>query len=224
MPPFRRFWPYYTLIVIIALGLGLAFYHAFRVAQSDQCAAFILASGVVVAFVSILATSLSTWRSSRIQQTFSAVQTLRTDREYLINALRVEAQKGVTLGKPLTPELITEFKTGAKSSDVDKPSFGQASRFVLNQYEFIAAAARLGQLDEEMLRNSIRAAFGTLVQTFAPVIRERRLRHPETMSNLVWLYQRFYPDRGTDLGPPPILVSLLWRKLGWFFGTRPLGC
>ncbi|MEM6312099.1 MAG: hypothetical protein AAF754_18890 [Pseudomonadota bacterium] len=222
MPPIRRFWPYYLGLAAIVLGLIWVGQLVFIAEPKPQQTAYVLAAGVVVALISIVATSVSSWRSMRVQQTFTALQTLRTDREYLINALRVEAEPGLVFGVPLNSALQTKFRDEKPSKNVDNPSFGQAARFLLNQYEFIAAAARLGQLDEEMLRNTIKSGFGSLVKTFAPVIAVRREGHPDSMANIVWLYRRLYQDHALDLGPPPEFQNPMHQNLGKVLGVVPL--
>lgn len=173
---------------------------AYTTSADQSPNAIVLFSGVVIAFGSIIASSLSQWRNLRIQQTFLALQTLRTDREYLINALKVE-ESITALGLELTDAEIARFHAPASESSVDNPSFSQASRFLLNQYEFIAAACRRGLMDEKLLRETVKNGFCNVVRTYRPLIKERRDGRPESLANLVWLYRRFEDGSPIDLGP-----------------------
>lgn len=214
---------YYMGLAGIAAGLFYVWQLVEREAAPEPIppTAFILFAGVVVALISIVATNISQWRAMRVQQTFAALQTLRTDREYLINALKVEAVLGGTLGEPLSPEKVNLFLYEPPSADVQHPSFSQAARFLLNQYEFIAAATRQGLMDEEMLRNTTRSGFCSLVRTFSPVIAARRRNHPDSLANLIWLYRRMSGDDRLPLGPRPRFVAAGWLRLGRLIGIVP---
>ena len=175
---------------------------------------------MVVAFVSIVASYLSQWRSLRSQHTFQALQTLRTDREYLINALKVEATLK-DLGREMTATEISWFHNPVPQTSVDKPSFSQASRFLLNQYEFMAAACRQGMLDETMLALTTKSVLCGLVRSYRPIIEQRRAHHPESLANLVWLYRRLSKDRKLELGPAIPMQNGLLKTLGTFLRILP---
>lgn len=178
----------------------------------------VLLTGVFIAFLSILASNLSQWRSVRVQQTFQALQTLRTDREYLTNAFVME-QTISEFGKELKQSEIDLFHNQQGVFSVDNPSFSQASRFILNQYEFIAAACKQGLLDEVMLAETMRGPFIGVIKTYRPIIEDRRNKVPASLENLVWLYRRFTGDYNLELGPPLPTKGYFSKRFGKLIGV-----
>ena len=86
MPPLSRYWFSYLLacLAIAALGGLGAFLLTARATLEPPVYVFFV--GVLVATLSIFATLWSQWKTSKVQHTLAALQTLRTDREYLIHA------------------------------------------------------------------------------------------------------------------------------------------
>ena len=209
-PPLHRFWPSYLVTIITFIAL-FCLGHKIFTAKPDSDPALpidyvsdptvlIVYVGVWIAFISILSSSWSHWRSSSVQHAMSALQTLRTDREYLINAfvLKVELPD---FGQPLNDEMYQRFLDTSEPSSIDQPSFSDASRFVLNQYEFLAAAARQGAVDQELLKETIKSVLSGLVHTYQPAIIVLRKKNKNTYRNLIWLYRKQTGDSALDLGP-----------------------
>lgn len=197
MPPFRQFWLVYFLFAVVFLSLLIGGWFLAsseapaesQIAQSKE-RLLVLFGGVVVAAVAILANAWSQWRSNAVAHAMSALQTLRTDREYLINAYVVRQGVGGTVGKPLSREALQAFDNTQANSCIAEPSFRDASLFVLNQYEFLAAAIRSGAADYHLVRSTMRGPIISLVDTYAPAIRTLRAHNPRSMENLLWLYRR----------------------------------
>ena len=203
-PPLHRFWPSYLVTIAIFIALTCLGIKLFCDACAPEGAVYVLYSGVWVAYVSILSSSWSQWRSSSVQQAMSALQALRTDREYLINAAVVKKEfPTLSDPKPMNKSQKKRFLNPPKDeiSTVDKPSFADASGFVLNQYEFLAAAARQGAVDEELLKETITGVLRGIVVTYSPAIAQLRQKNASTFQNLVWLYREFSDDHTTPLGP-----------------------
>jgi hypothetical protein len=203
MPPLARYWFAY-LLVLVALGTLAAlgwflFLNAGSLHQNPT--ALFIYGGVWVAVLSFTASTWSQWKTASIQHAMGSLQALRTDKEYLINSGMVTARTAV--GTPLSEtEVETLLAERVEPYEVSKPNFGQAAVFVLNQYEFIAAAAMAGAMDRHLLRQTIRGVVIRLVTVFAPLIRRLRAENPSTFRNLVLLYRAFAPRRGRpDLGP-----------------------
>lgn len=139
----------------------------------------VLFAGVAVAALAIIANTWSQWQTSRISHTLQGLQTLRTDREYLINmafvrdAIAKSTQTKATglLGPDLKQQFLNKNNV---SANVDKPTFRDASLFVLNQYEFLAAATRSGAIDLVLMQRTLRGPIAALLTTYAEVIVEMR--------------------------------------------------
>ncbi|MEM6566564.1 MAG: hypothetical protein AAF665_19090, partial [Pseudomonadota bacterium] len=101
---------------------------------------------------------------------------------------RTIAQSGdSTWGKPLGPSMKTAFRKEKMGPDVDNPSFREASLFLLNQYEFLAAATRSGGIDLVLMDKTMAGPIRILVMTFSEEIVELRKDAPKAFTNLIWL-------------------------------------
>ncbi|MEO1240176.1 MAG: DUF4760 domain-containing protein, partial [Pseudomonadota bacterium] len=92
-----------------------------------------------------------------------------------------------------------------EESTADAPSFRDASIFILNQYEFIAAGIREGIIDEGLIKATMRSAVIDLCMTYQQEILAIRSNpeHRSAFANLAWLYKRFAKphQRRLNLGP-----------------------
>jgi hypothetical protein len=207
MPPFRRYMVAYliaalALAILLALGGALILYPAF---VTDQPQVLVFYAGIWVAVLSFLAATWSQWKTATIQHAMSALQLLRTDREYLINAGVIQPR--MTISRPIRDADVDRIlEDRARPYAVGAPNFGQAAIFVLNQYEFIAAAAMAGAVDIHMLRQTIRSVILRLALVFGPLIRRIRADNPLILANFVRLHGLMAAtaeDRAVDLGPKP---------------------
>ena len=146
-----------------------------------------------------------------MQHTITALQSLRTDREYILAGTTLK-KRFPKLGEKIPPEMVQELlNPPAPSGDGDQVfSFPNSVNFIINQYEFMAVAVRMGVMDEDMLRETVRGSICGLVESFAPYILEVRKDRRENWENLIWLYLRFTEKRGLDL---PEIGPL--RRPGW---------
>ncbi|MFN3615171.1 MAG: DUF4760 domain-containing protein [Rubrimonas sp.] len=207
MPPFRRYMVAYligavALITLIALGAVLTRRPSI-VEEHPQIIVFY--AGIWVAVLSFLAATWSQWKTATIQHAMSALQLLRTDREYLINAGVIQPRMNVA--RPIRDADVERIIADrAEPYQVGAPNFGQAAVFVLNQYEFVAAAAMAGALDRHMLRQTIRSVILRLGLVFGPFIRRIRADNPRFLANFVRLHglmAETAEERAVDLGPQP---------------------
>lgn len=67
----------------------------------------------------------------------------------------------------------------------------QALRYILNYFEFIAIGIKRGDLDEEMLRDSLKSILRKNVEMSIHWIRRAQLDNPSLFVNLLWLHGRW---------------------------------
>lgn len=74
---------------------------------------------------------------------------------------------------------------------------------LLNYYEFLAIGIRMEDLDEEMLRGTVRSMMCNLVDDCRDLIAGLRVHSPTAFDNLCWLYDRWRdPERVDIYGKP----------------------
>ncbi len=93
----------YLISYLVAAGaVGALFVVGGYILSADDMppTAIVFYAGVCIAFLSLVSSTLSQWRTLRVQNAFSAIQTLRTDREYLASAgsERTAKQRGAPNG------------------------------------------------------------------------------------------------------------------------------
>ncbi len=166
--------------------------------------------GTLAAFITFLYTSYHHDRAERAANGLAALQTLRTDKDYLSRAKQVRDMLGGDFSRPAGAELISYLCSGAPTQDPqlkDMRDFVEAVDFMLNQYEFIAAAARLGAIDTELLRQTIRSTTLNLSTAFEAYIQYERRKHPRIWANMAWMASEFdpvnWPMYRGRLGPIP---------------------
>ncbi len=166
--------------------------------------AIVLFSGVAVAAVALIANSWSQWQTSRIANALQGLQTLRTDREYLIHAdvVRRTIHGGASeWGEPLSDDLCAIFDDTSPGTDYAHPSFREASLFLLNQYEFLAAGVRSGATDLVLVEQTLRGPIKMLLTTYSAQIVALRQDAPRAFTNLIWLHRITSRTMEPYLGP-----------------------
>lgn len=205
MPPISRYWLVYVIaaLVVAAFPFGAVLISTdSELTSAERARSYLLLLGVFLGGVTIVANSWSQWRTASVAHAMDALQTLRTDREYLIN-VHVVTRQVPDLGRPLSKTLRHELARTDRESNVDAPSFRNASLFVLNQYEFLAAGIRSGAIDYKLVETTLRGPIVALVGTYAGQINEMRETKPAVFANLLWLYRRFRQMPPFDRGPIP---------------------
>ena len=202
LPPLQRYWPVYAVFLLIFVVLvclaGMLVCEATKVgsagghAKAPSQNVWVLLGGVFVAAAAIAANAWSQWRTASVAHALEAIQTLRTDERYLVNVLVVSSH--VTPGTPLTDETLSAFNDTKAPSTIDSPSFRNASVFVLNQYEFIAAGVRSGAVDLHLIDQTVGGIVHDLVTTYEPVIQALRKQNQRLFENLIWLKDKL-PER-----------------------------
>jgi Domain of unknown function (DUF4760) len=74
---------------------------------------------------------------------------------------------------------------------------------LLNYYEFLALGIESGDLDEPMLRRSVRGIMCSLVDDARHVIAQLRRNDPKTYANLAMLYDRWRVEGARDIDGKP---------------------
>lgn len=209
LPPFWRYLPVYLIIFATLAGLYVVWTRYVGVIALDATGrpstAPVLFAGVGVAAFAIFANAWSQWQTSRISHALQGLQTLRTDREYLINANMVRRTIADAAdsewGRPLGPSMKAAFNDDTFGLSVDAPTFREASLFMLNQYEFLAAATRSGAVDLTLMEQTMAGPIRMLLTTYSEEIVALRRNNPKAFTNLIWLHRTISGSLKPYLGP-----------------------
>lgn len=79
----------------------------------------------------------------------------------------------------------------------------EALTMLLNYYEFLAVGVSVGDLDEELLRKTIRGIMCNLVDDARDLIAEFRRKNPKTYANLIELYENWREKDAKDVNGHP---------------------
>ncbi len=89
------------------------------------------------------------------------------------------------------PKRISDAQTQTNAAE--------ALTSVLNYYEFLALGIRIGDLDEDLLKRSLRGMMCNLVDDARDVIAGLRETSDKTYEHLVWLYGKWRIDGAKDI-------------------------
>ncbi len=206
----------FTLVGLCLFG-GLA-YFLYSTNTPSTLTPWVIGLGAAVTFIAFLGNAHYTHRSHIRANALGGIQEIRTDKDYLTRAKIVYAKIGsfepkidqstyLLLVAPQKAEGKPCDSCGAQLCESVDHEFAAAADFILNQYEFLAAGARLGAIDKEMLRETLRSAVLGFACAFEDYIRYERQSNPRIWQNLVWLCAEFdrahWSKRAMRLGPPP---------------------
>lgn len=127
-------------------------------------------------------------------------------------------------GEAVSYDTYRGYLTARRDTDIDdeearhRRESAEAIRSLLNYYEFIALGVARHDLDEGMLRGSIRAIMCALVVDMADIIRQEQAANPLAYRNVTWLFQRWRraePDLGFVVPPVSTLDALRNRVAEW---------
>ncbi|MGH1367492.1 MAG: DUF4760 domain-containing protein [Maritimibacter sp.] len=178
--------------------------------------------GTFVAFLTFAGTHYFKHKSEKFANALSALQSLRTDKDYIEAARTIKKTLNDDFSRPVSGPLYRQLigtgegldacaKCGRAASNDKSDNFKYAVDFTLNQYEFLAASARIGSVELELLRQTVRGTILGLLTTFEPYVRAERLQNPLVWSNLTWLANEFAPAdwafHDGRLGPRPHFAS-----------------
>lgn len=195
--------------------LPLPFARASNGSSETGVQTWVIFGGTLVAFIAILAGSYHNERTHKIQNTLNTLQSLRTDKDYLDRARIVKNFVNGDFSKPISAAQTVELMEGRKSAPLcaccglvhDGPNditTLEAVNFVLNQYEFITGAVRLGAADVQMINWTVRSVIINLLTAYQPyILRIRCEQNERYFENLVWFAHKCDPAS-------PLATGLLW--------------
>ena len=147
--------------------------------------------GVVVTLLTVVATVGSTQAENRRQATIKILLDARLS-DYFQECLdRMEMH--FPKGKKASLRKFNNFKKSRKN---EEKKAAEAVRRVLNYYEFISAGIMKGNLDETLLKETVRAILCGLVNDMRTIIRDFRVgqNQEKNYENLVAVYWRWVDE------------------------------
>ena len=138
--------------------------------------------GALLATVGWIYTARRARSLARRQHTFNALlgASFNTQYQDALNAVRPHTRDGIF--PDLNADENAELKTHVG--------------FLLNHYEFLSAGIRIGDISEQLLKDSERGTIIRLFETAEPFItavRDSRKRS-STFEHIEWLYERWHED------------------------------
>jgi len=181
--------------------------------RHDNVVALIGAVGtalaVLVAVVTLIVSSTNAARQSRKQHTITILFETRLSEHFQTihdkRALFFPPYRDVTLAewRAASQAQPTENNDPAKKVAQEKRDAAKSLQTLLNYWEFIAVGILKDDLDEELLKATVRGNMCNLVDDARKLIFELRKTHPKAFENLVLLYERWRDDDACDpMGNP----------------------
>ena len=153
------------------------------------------AFGVVVTLLAVLATVGATQAENRKQATIKILLESRLSEQFQGDLDRIDMNfpKGEKVP-------IGDYESLVKSEDIDKKEVVKSVTRVLNYYEFLAVGILRGNLDEKMLKQTIRRLLCCLVNDMRDIIRDVRVTKSRKKSygHLVAVFWLWVDKRNED--------------------------
>lgn len=96
---------------------------------------------------------------------------------------------------------MAAFRDETMEPNVDHSGYRGASLFLLNQFEFLAAGTRSGDIDRVLMDKTMAGPIRNLVTTYSEEIVEMRRTAPRAFDNLIRLHRTISGSQEPDLGP-----------------------
>lgn len=142
--------------------------------------------GVMAAVCGWLIAGIINLRNSIRQHTISTLLQSRLSATYMQYADKLSKHYGdYEARKRADPDLQ---ENATENADI------LALRYILNYFEFIAIGIKRGDLDEGMLRDSLRGILLKNVSMSMPWISEQQSQSAHLYENLLWLHGRWKPE------------------------------
>lgn len=112
------------------------------------------------------------------------------------------------LFEEVAPAKYREYLTASRSADLsegeaeERRKSAEALRSLLNYYEFVAFGIATNDLDEELLKGTIRSIMCNLVQDCRSVIADQQRESPTNYEHLSRLYDKWRDDRFAEIPCP----------------------
>lgn len=188
----KTMWPViwrvlFCLAILISLGAVVVLQAGIDISK-PTLRDLLTAGGIVLAIVTFL---LNGWRSEvqrRKQHTMSVLQErFSTDFRVLLE----ERVHSFPPGKRVDPIEFFAYRDNFSADAMPQRKSAEALQALLNNYEFIALAISKGDLDKEMMRETIRGIMCNLVHDCRDLITDARRKNELLFKNLVPLYREW---------------------------------
>jgi|AACY02.2.fsa_nt_gi hypothetical protein len=158
----------------------------------DSPQLIVMTVGVSIAVFAVFANAHFARRQARIQHSMKILLETRHSNDFnaLLRARKAVWAEGVRID-PLTFESYLALDPNGPEEETRKLHAAEAVRALLNYYEFLALGIARGDLDEAMLRETVRGIMCNLVIDCLGVIDAQRARNPLTLRHLTALYLRW---------------------------------
>jgi len=143
---------------------------------------------VVAAIIGWVASLWMSYRNARMQHTINLVSTRFTQATF-VSAYSAFHQKFGFLQTPQVTKADVDALDG--SADLQDKACGQAVRFILNYYEFIAFGVRSGDLDIRVIAKTLRSNLKFYYDKCAPYISTLQQTSPTAMEHYSMLCDHF---------------------------------
>ncbi|SFS46888.1 protein of unknown function [Sulfitobacter marinus] len=212
-----------TLCIFLLILLPLAsaslssVYALFPNKPSPQYTAFLTATGTIVAAISVVAAILTFWFSTRAAR--HAQRKQHTITVLLETRLSSEFQGTIEKRRAYFPEYTdvafddwnaarnTMTPPGASMDVIAEHKVRRDSALalttLLNYYEFLAVGITEGDLDEEMLKKTLRSIMCNLVDDSRHLIAGMQKINPNTYEHLTALYGQWRKQNARDINGSP---------------------
>lgn len=158
--------------------------------HETDTAAFVAGVAVLAATVGWWATSWVSYRNSKIQHTISLTFSRMSQSLFSENVAIFHKNLGYELSPYVGADRMSELRS---SSDDEDRKTAQSVVYLLNYFEFIAAAIELGDLDLNYIVKTMNGQIKFYYDKCFPLIYESRKSDPRIMEHLSRL--REYLDR-----------------------------
>ena len=209
----------FALLILYLIGglmwssLSLA-YQAIPETHSPRFTAFSGISATIVAFLGVGAAIFTFWfnallarRAQRKQHTITILLETRLSAEFRETKEKRRIQypefKDIHFLDWKNDRNATRDWDGGTGDGSGRRESADALLTLLNHYEFLALGIELNDLDEDLLKRSIRGIMCSLVDDARDVISHVRESNPNTYEHLTKLYNDWRIDGSTDLDGNP---------------------
>ena len=144
---------------------------------------FLAAIGLAGAVCGWVFTNMVSLRNSIRQHTITTLLQSRLSATYMSYADKLSSHYAAYEARKKADPALLEGPTDGV--DIN------ALRYILNYFEFIAIGIKRGDLDEAMLKDSLRSILSKNMQMSRAWIMESRVENPNYYSHVIWLHGRW---------------------------------
>jgi len=148
-------------------------------------AQWVVLAGVVAAVVGWIISAMVTMRNSIKQHTINTLLQSRLSATYMENARAVNRHYFGPSGSVYT---LTREELSRPADDIKLRELS----YLLNYLEFISAATRFGDLDEKLLRMTLRGMLCNLYEVSLEYIKASQTTNATSFEHLSWLYDYWF--------------------------------